>query len=48
MRLRPVREAAEGAVTSAQKSLGGSLSFHSETCEFATYLFLGAFLLLMA
>ena len=47
-RLRPVGEAAESAVTSAQKSLSSSLNLRSERCEFVTYLFLGAFLLLMA
>ena len=48
MRLRPVREAAESAVTSAQKSLSSSLNLRSERCEFVTYLFFGAFLLPMA
>ena len=47
LRLRPVREAAESAVTSAQNSLGNSLSLRSERCECLTYLFFGAFLLLM-
>lgn len=41
-------EAAESVVTSAQKSLGSSPNLRSERCDFLTYLFLGAFLLLMA
>ena len=47
-RLGPVREAAESAVASARNSLGSSLNLRSERCEFLTYLFFGAFLLLMA
>ena len=47
-RLGPVGEAVESAVTSAQKSLGSSLNLRSERCEFLTYLFFGAFLLLVA
>ena len=41
-------EAAESAVTSAQKSLSSSLNLRSERCVFVTYLFFGAFLLPMA
>ncbi|EEA89452.1 hypothetical protein COLSTE_02371, partial [Collinsella stercoris DSM 13279] len=47
-RSRPVGEAAESAVTSAQNSLGSSLNLRSERCDFVMYLFFGAFLLLMA
>ena len=32
-RLRPVGEAAESAVTSAQKSLSSSLNLRSERCD---------------
>ena len=48
LRLGPVGEAAESAVASAQNSLGSSPNLRSERCEFLTYLFFGAFLLLMA
>lgn len=43
-----VLEAAKSAVASARNSLGSSLNLRSERCEFLTYLFFGAFLLLMA
>lgn len=42
------RGAAESAVTSARNSLGSSPNLRSERCEFLTYSFFGAFLLLMA
>ena len=48
LRLRPVGEAAESAVASARNSLSNSLNLRSERCNFVTYLFFGAFLLLMA
>lgn len=48
LRLGPVGEAAESAAASAQDSLGSSLNLRSERYEFLTYLFFGAFLLLMA
>ena len=42
------RGAAESAVASARNSLGSSPNLRSERCESLTYLFFGAFLLLMA
>ena len=42
------RGGAESAVASARNSLGSSPNLRSERCESLTYLFFGAFLLLMA